>query len=89
MRTGNFNIHLGFVRFAVDGLFDADLRAAFSLIFFDFFAIFVCFGLVFLADVFLLARIRIVKRRSISASIKCRLQWCLVFNGIGLKCVAI
>ena len=52
MRTGNFNIHFGFFRFAVDGLFDADLRAAFSLVFFDVFAIFLCFGLVFLADVF-------------------------------------
>mgnify|MGYP004102710277 CR=1 FL=1 len=52
-----------------------DLRAAFSLIFFDFFAIFLCFGLVFLADVFLfegffIACIRTAMRRSISASIK-------------------
>ena len=53
MRTGNFNIHFGSVRFAVDGLFDAGLRAAFSLVLFDFFDIFLCFGLVFLADVVL------------------------------------
>ena len=53
MRTGNFNIHFGFVRFEVDGLFDADVRVAFSLVFFDFFSTFLCFGLVFLADVFL------------------------------------
>ena len=75
MRTGNFNIHFGFVRFVVDGLFDVGLRAAFSLIFFDFFAIFLCFGVVFLADVFLLegffiACIRTAMRLSISASIK-------------------
>ena len=70
MRTGNFNIHLGFVRFAVDGLFDTDLRVAFSLVFFDIFAIFLCFGLVFLPDVFLFACIRTAKRRSISVSIK-------------------
>jgi uncharacterized protein YqhQ len=75
MRTGNFNIHLGFVRFAIDGLFDSDLRVAFSLVFLMFLPFFFALDLFFLADVFLLeifftACIRIAMRRSISASIK-------------------